>query len=102
VGGWHPGGDEVLGVQVAPAVDGVGGIAVVARRPRGQALAGQARRRLDDPGRRQAHAIRPPAAGRREVTHRHVSIWCSSIMLSKGSFMKICSDCGPTTLSATQ
>src|SRR6185503_15120063 len=102
VGSRHGGRDDVLGVQITPALDRIGGLPVVAGRPRGQALARQPRRRLDDAGRGGAHAIRPPAAERRDVTHRQVSIWCSSIMLSNGSFMKICCDCGPTTLSATQ
>src|SRR5262249_46583557 len=102
--GARNGGAEKSGApERAPAVHRVLRLAVVLGGARGQLVAGQPRRRLEHARVGSRHAIFPsPAAGRRAVTQRQVSTWCSSIMLSKGSFMKICCDCGPTTLSATQ
>src|SRR5919109_3465014 len=97
---WDGRREQAIVPEVAPAVEGVLGVAIVLGGARGELLAGQARRRLDDRG---VHAILlAPTAGRRDVAQRHVSIWCSSMMLPNGSFRKICSDWGPTTLSAAQ
>src|SRR5581483_3640988 len=100
VRGRYGGREQAVAPEVAPAVERVLGVAIVLGGARRELLARQARRRLDDRG---VHAIRPPAAAeRRAVTQRQVSIWCSSMMLPKGSFRKSCSDWGPTTLSAAQ
>jgi hypothetical protein len=77
-------GQKAFSMQVARALDGIDAVAIVPGGARRQRLTAEPCCRLDDfPGHRQA--MLGPTAGRLAVTHRQVSIWCSSIMFPNGS-----------------
>src|SRR5207247_6353636 len=102
------GGEEAFLPELAPALDGVARLAVDVRRVRSDTVARETRGPRNDlalrerKGRHPQRMLPAAAAGRVFATQRHVSTWCSSIMLPNGSCMKICCDSGPTTPRLTQ